>query len=76
MCSSDLMTPEACAYSRDTLEVAADAFMAINGSYAETMQQLVEANLLMSAPDDVWTYTYAPGDRDYVIAAVSGGPCD
>lgn len=70
------MSAEACALSRDSLEVAADAYMAVHGEYPETTQQMLEANLLMSAPDSAWTYTYAPGDRDYVITAVAGGPCD
>jgi len=70
------MSAEACALSHDTLEVAADAYMAMNGEYAETLQQMVDASLLMTATNLAWAYTYTPGDRDYVITAVVGGPCD
>lgn len=70
------MSAEACALSHDSLEVAADAYMAINGVYPETLQQMVDANLLMTAVNPAWVYSYTPGSRDYVITAVAGGPCD
>lgn len=70
------MSAEACALSHDTLEVAAETYLAIHGAFPETMQQMVDANLLMSAPADTWNYSYTAGDRDYIITAVVGGPCD
>lgn len=67
---------EACALSRDVLEVAAEAYFSINDQFAESAQQMVDTGLLMSAPDASWTYSYRPGDRDYTITATPGGPCD
>ena len=67
----------ACAADEKTLQVAAEAYMAQNGSYPATTQIMVDAGLLRDVSEN-WTYSTAafagvvgvgvPGDANYVKA--------
>jgi general secretion pathway protein G len=66
----------ACAADKKTLEVAAESYMAQNGSYPANVAAMVTSGLLQDASTGNWTYTapVAPA-TSYTITAVVGGPC-
>lgn len=63
----------ACAADQKTLEVAAEAYMAQNGSYPATAQEMVDEGLLRSVSPN---WTYAPPGVGQVTYSLTGvGNC-
>mgnify|MGYP003350335499 FL=1 len=66
----------ACAADKKTLEVAAESYMAQNGSYPADTDTMVTSGLLRDVSTGNWTYAGpAAGSTNYTITAVAGGPC-
>jgi len=69
----------ACNADKKTIEVAAEAYMAQNGSYPADLTALETSGLLRGVTSDNWTYTHTPAagatPESYSLAATAGGDC-
>lgn len=66
----------ACEADLKTIQVAAEAYMAQEGTYPASLAAMESEGFLRDASSTNWTYAFVAGPPvDFTVTATAGGPC-